>query len=514
MYSTETVNRLHANAVGPRSGSTKLKFAILRGAVTLAVLSALLIVARPAQSQTESVLYNFTSIPDGANPYGGITFNGGNIYGTTYNGGANGFGSVYQLSPNGSGGWNETVLYSFCPAGGGCVDGQNPPFSTLLFDSKGNIYGTTFSGGANGNGVVFQLTPSGNTWTEKVAYSFGAVPDAQNPVNGLIMDKSGNIFGTAYNGGGGGNGAVFELSPNGSGGWTEQVVYPVNSLFGGIVMNSAGAIFGTTATSVFELQSNGSGGWFLTTPWAFNPSAAATQGSNPNGTVTLDAAGNIYGTTTAGGKNNLGVVYKLTLGTNGKYTERLLYSFGANGTAPFAGVVLDSAGNIYGTTRTGGKNGAGIVYELALNSNGTYAEKSLQPFIGENGAAPYAGLVLDSKGYLYGTTFYGGSSGFGTVFVANAHAATTALTVTSSLNPSKSGQAVTFTATITSAVGPPPDGSIIVFEPVGQAPMTNGVATYTTSSLNVGKTKITAVYDGDLNFIKSMSPSIFQLVGK
>jgi uncharacterized repeat protein (TIGR03803 family) len=494
------------------SSNTKLATAIIRGAVTLAVLSAMLIAARPAQAQTENVLWNFTGVPDGYNPYGGITFNNGNIFGTTYQGGAYGYGAVYELTSNGTGGYTESILYSFCPASPSCTDGQYPAFGSVLFDTAGNLYGTTYLGGANGFGVVFKLSPSGSTWNYSVVYSFGAVPDAQNPVNGLVMDGSGNIYGTAYNGGGGDNGAVFELSPNGSGGWTEQVAQPINSLFGGLAVNSNGDLFGTTATTVFELEPNGSGGFLESTLFTFVAADSATQGSNPNGTVALDSAGNIYGTTTLGGKYNLGTVYKLTLGKTGKYTEKILYSFGSTSTAgstPEAGVVLDTAGNLYGTTKLGGKNGAGIAYEL-VSHDGGYIAKTVQQFTGENGAAPYAPVVY-SGGYIYGTTFLGGADGDGTVYVVNPNATVTATTCVSSVNPSTSGEAVTFTATITPA---PPNGEVVVFQPVGQSTITNGVATFTVADLKVGSTTITAVYYGDLNFIGSKSVSFQQVVTK
>jgi uncharacterized repeat protein (TIGR03803 family) len=483
--------------------------AVLRGALTLAVLSALLILGvHPAQAQTESVLYNFTGTPDGANPYSTLTFQGGNIFGTTKNGGLNGYGTVFELTPNGSGGWTESVLYNFCPAAPSCTDGANPTYTKLAFDKNGNLYGTAFNGGALGNGAVFELTPSGNTWIYNVIYSCKGQPDGANPVNGLIFDAAGNLYGTAYSGGGGGNGAVFELSPSTGGAWTEQVIVSMPTTFAGLAIDSSGNLYGTTTASVVELHPNGSGGFFTSTLFTF---AAQLQGKTPNGTPFLDSAGNIYGTTVTGGKNNLGVVYKLVKGSTGKYTEKILYSFGNNGTQPYGGVVVDTAGNVYGATTAGGKNGAGIVYELVFNGT-SYQERSLQAFIGENGAVSYSTLLLDSGNYLYGTTFGGGSSGQGAVFEVNPHASTTTVTCVSSLNPSVQGQSVTFTATVTSKNGPPPDGEIVVFEPVGQAAMKGGVATYTTSALNVGKTKITAVYNGDLNFITSRSVSFFQVV--
>jgi len=487
---------------------TKIFQAAVRGAVALAVLSALLIVAGgQAQAQTESVLYNFTGTPDGSNPYSTLTFNNGNLFGTTYKGGLYGYGTVFELIPNGSGGWSESVLYNFCPAAPSCTDGEYPTFTKVAFDSQGNLYGTAYLGGALGNGVVFELSPSGNTWTYNVLYSFAGQPDAANPINGLVFDSKGNLYGTAYSGGGGNNGAVFELSPaSGGGGWTEQVIDSIPSLFAGLAIDSQGNLYGTTTTTVFELSPNGTN-WLPTTLFTFS---ASTQGKSPNGTPVVDSQGNVYGTTTTGGKNNLGTVFKLVKGTNGKYTERILYSFGANGTQPDSGIALDSAGNVYGTTTAGGKNGAGVVYELVFNGT-SYAERSLEAFIGINGAVSYSTIVLDNAGYLYGTTFGGGSSGMGTVFEVNAHAAVTTTTCTSSMNPSTAGEAVTFTATVSPA---PPDGEVVVFEPVGQSTMKGGVATYTTSALKVGQTKITAVYNGDLNFITSRSVSFEQVVNK
>jgi uncharacterized repeat protein (TIGR03803 family) len=487
-----------------------LAAAILRGAVALAVLSAMLISARPAQAQTEQVLYNFTGTPDGQGPTSRLTFNGANLYGTTFSGGAYGNGSVFELAPNGSGGWTESILYSFCPASPSCTDGANPQLSYVTFDTAGNIYGTTTNGGASGNGVVFKLTPSGQTWTESVAYSFSGEPDAANPINGLIFDSTGNLYGVAFSGGTGNNGAVFELSPAGAN-WTEKVIANLSTTDAGLTMTSSGYIVGATTSTVFALIPNGSGGWNSDAIFTFNPADAATEGSEPNGTPWVDSAQNVYGTTTAGGKNKGGVVFKLTP-VKGVYKESLLFSFGDTGAAPIAGVVLDSSGNIYGTTSAGGKNGAGIVYELKAPEGGKgYIERTIQTFVGENGAVPYGALILDSNDYLYGSTYGGGADGNGAVFIANPHASVTKTTCTSSQNPSTQGQPVTFTATVTPA---PPNGEPIVFEPVGQSNMVNGVATWTVSDLPVGKTTITAVYSGDLNFVGSHSVSFAQVVDK
>jgi uncharacterized repeat protein (TIGR03803 family) len=483
----------------------------VRSALTLAILSALLVVATARlQAQTESVLYSFAGKPDGSNPRSPLVFNGGNLYGTTYSGGLYGFGTVFELTPTGTGGWTEKILYNFCPASPSCTDGENPTFAKLLFDSAGNIYGTAYAGGALGNGAVFELSPLGSSWNYQVLYSFTGQPDAANPINGLVMDASGNIYGTAYAGGGGNNGAIFQLHPTGTGTWTEQVIANVSEIFAGLAIDSSGDLYGTTAGSVFKIIPNGVNNWYLANILTFTTSA--TQGSTPNGTPILDSVGNLYGTTTNGGKNNLGVVYKLVKNGNLKYTERVLYNFGPNGTLPYAGLVMDSAGNLYGTTTAGGKNGAGIVYELVSSGTGYFTERPLQAFLGINGAVPYDSLILDSGNYLYGTTYGGGTNGQGTVFVVNPHAAVTSTTVASSLNPSKSGQAVTFTATVTSSSGPPPDGEVVVFQPLGQSTMKGGVATYTTSAMATGTTVVHALYNGDLNFTVSKSAPLSQVV--
>ena len=202
----------------------------IRGALTLVVFSALpLIAARPAHAQTEVLLYNFCSQPncaDGEGPSSSLTPDGaGNFYGTTALGGANMDGTVFELSPNGTGGYNETVLYSFCSVQN-CADG-NDPTSTVIFDGAGNLYGTACSGGANGQGVpsacgdgfdgygvVFELSPkpgggcpsgsnSGNGWCETVLYSFMSTPDGASPFSGLTFDPTGNLYGTTYGGGSG-----------------------------------------------------------------------------------------------------------------------------------------------------------------------------------------------------------------------------------------------------------------------------------------------------------------------
>ncbi len=309
------------------------------GALTLAVLSAVLLLAvLPAQAQTETVLYNFAGPPDGATPYSNLTPDGkNNFYGTTHGGGL-GYGTVFELSPNGSGGWNETVLYSFS----GGADGAYPTYSNVIFDDEGNLYGTAAGGGANGYGVVFELSSAGDKWTESVLYSFGYGTDGERPAGSLFMDSMGNLYGTcAY--------IVFELSRSG-GGWTETTIYELGFSFAGLTMDTNGNLYGTTEldakntlySTVFELSPKGSGGWTTTVLHTF------PHGIVANGTLVVDKGGNLYGTLTEEAESKShGLVYRLSPG-EGKWTAKTLYSFkgGTDGAGPFAGVVFDAAGNI------------------------------------------------------------------------------------------------------------------------------------------------------------------------
>jgi uncharacterized repeat protein (TIGR03803 family) len=487
-------------------------------AVTLAVLSALLLIAaRSAQAQGEAVLYNFCSKKnciDGAGPDSRLTFDGaGNLYGTTINGGHALNGAVFELSPNGSGGWKETVIYSFC-SHGFCAG--EPLQSGVIFDNAGNLYGTA-GGGANGDGAVFKLSRIGTLWKETTLYSFTGGADGSAPLNGLIMDPAGNLYGTTSNGGGG-NGVVFELSPSG-GGWTYQVIYSGADGYASLAMDAAGNIYGATFSTVFELSPNGNGGWNPTILHTFT--GPPGDGSTADGTPVLDQAGNLYGTTRTGGVHNSGTVYKLSPGENGTWTEEILYSFRGTGCKtcaydPFAGVVFDPAGNLYGTTLGGGKYGAGTVFELAAPVGaGSYTEKVLWSFNVTDGNYPLESLILDRAGNLYGTAGYGGLYNGGVVYEVNPSAAATMTTLTSSPNPSTYGKEVTFAAMVTPA---PPDRERVTFMEgstvLGTRSLTGGSATFTTLALPVGTSKITAVYGGDLNFEGSTSNKVNQVVTK
>ncbi len=417
MHSAETnrsmKNRPNISVVEPRFDSTKLATSALCGAlpVVLSVLLLtllLLVAARPVLAQSEAALYNFTSLGDGSDPSASLTSDGkGNFYGTASSGGIvddhAAYGTVFEISPNGSGGWKETTLHTFT----GGTDGGYPNSSNVIFDGKGNLYGTAYVGGTNGYGVVFKLTPAGANSKETVLYNFAGGADGAYPSSGVIMDTVGNLYGTAYEGGTNGSGGVFKLSRTG-GDWTEQVIYEVGSLSAGLTMDTEGNIFGASDQStVFELSPNGDGGWDATVIYTF-------PFKNPNyssfGTPALDGAGNLY--CTAGNKDGAGDVYKLTRGKK-KWTSQLLQSFHYG---PWAGVVLDAAGNIYGTTYEGGAYSLGTVFELVPPaSSGKYSEKVLWSFNGNDGSRPRSSMIRDSAGNLYGTA-WGGSTGNGVVF--------------------------------------------------------------------------------------------------
>jgi uncharacterized repeat protein (TIGR03803 family) len=412
-----------------RFTSTKFAAAI-SGAFLLAMLSALLFVAAPpAQAQVETMLYSF---PESYDCCGGpaaslITDGSGNFYGTTQGSGTYGNGSVFAVSPNGS--EYEYNLYSFCPSAPTCTDGSDPVYSGVIRDTSGNLYGTTAFGGANGCGVVYELSPSGVNWTEKVLFSFPPAPATGNdnnctPLYGVIMDKAGNLYGTtsygvvSQTGTTGHGGAVFELSQS-AGVWTEKILYsyPYGS-FSGVTMDAAGNLYGiggdgNSVAYLVELSPNGKGGWSETTIYAFND---YKDGSTPESTPVLDAAGNIYGSTSGGGADHSGVVYEVVKG-QGTWTYHVLYSFNGTtgGGSPFGGVILNSAGDIFGTTQYGGTNSDGTVYALGRISPGVYGEKVLVNFDGANGNNSLAGLLLYG-GSLYGTTEQGGAYSAGSVF--------------------------------------------------------------------------------------------------
>jgi uncharacterized repeat protein (TIGR03803 family) len=401
----------------------------------LLILVATLFATSAWAATRERVLYAFNNT-DGYQPLGSLIFDAsGNLYGTTYEGGANGAGTVFELEPKAGGGWTESVLYSFCTLSS-CTDGANPYFVPLIFDVTGNLYGTTLSGGTYGDGTVFELTPAaGGGWTETVLHSFANnSTDGYQPASGLIFDTSGNLYGTTGHGGDVCDcGTVFELTPAAGGSWTETVLHSFGhgtdgiNLYAGLIFDTSGNLYGPTQNggayrsgTVFELTPAAGGSWTETVLYSFG----GTNGANPYGPLTFDAAGNLYGTTEYGGAYSSGTVFRLKPKVSGGWTEKVLHNFQNNGTdgyLPDAGLIFDASGNLYGTTPLGGDtcSNCGTVFELEPKAGGGWTEKVLHNFSdnGKDGINPQNGLIFDAAGNLYGTTNFGGLHGnYGTVF--------------------------------------------------------------------------------------------------
>ena len=377
----------------------------------------------PAWSR-EKVVYSFTGgTSEGAYPFGPLIMAKDKLIGTTMAGGNgtgsqcapnDGCGTVFRLTRSGG----LSVLYNFA----GRCDGALPE-GGLLRDSAGNYYGTTIEGGdcsGQGAGTVFKIAPNG---TETVLYAFQGTTDGNWPQGNLVSDKKGNLYGTTSFGGnmadcgGNGCGTVFEVSPNG----TETVLYRFQGgsdggePLAGVIRDKKGDLYGTT-----ELGGNmtaceiGCGVVFKLTPRGVQSVVYAFQGGSdgfyPEAGLIEDKAGNLYGTTLAGGGSNLGTVFKIA--PHG--TEAVLYAFHGvdDGNSPVAGLIEDKAGNLYGTTSAGGAGDFGTVFELARDGT----ETVLNSFGGTSGSGPNGSVLAGENGSLFGATTYGGNDNLGVVF--------------------------------------------------------------------------------------------------
>jgi uncharacterized repeat protein (TIGR03803 family) len=339
----------------------------------------------------ESILHAFTG--SGGLPSNLIVDSVGNLYGTTQIGGNTDSGTVFELSRTGNGGWSFRELYSFA----GYPDGVQP-VSGVVMDGRGNLYGTTSGGGTHNFGTVFELTPSsGGKWTETLIYSFGGeAADGEYPLAGLALDSSGNLYGTTAGGGtdsadcpggSGGCGTAFVMTPSVAGQWNETVLYRF---------------------------------------------AGGSDGYNPVAALLLDGQGDLFGTTELGGNplgcylRSCGTAFELSPSEGGSWNETIIHRFdGRDGAMPYAGLIADSLGDLYGTASEGGDlscnssiYGCGTVFQLSPIGNGDYDLVLLHVFAnqGGDGSTPYGGLALDKVGRLYGTTFDGGTGFSGTVF--------------------------------------------------------------------------------------------------
>jgi uncharacterized repeat protein (TIGR03803 family) len=348
----------------------------LRKACIVLVFATAAILSGVSQASTYKKVYSFAGGSDGSDPASPLTFDGaGNAYGTTASGGLFDLGTIFMITPSGE----EQVLYSF--QGGG--DGSDPHGGVIL-DATGNLYGTAVAGGSggicagDGCGVVFELTNSAGNWILNTLYNFTGLNDGSGPGSPLIFDSAGNLYSTAPDGGAHSAGVVFELSPT-EDGWKQKTIH------------------------------------------AFTGGKDGAIGSL--GALLLDSAGNLYGTTELGGPAGAGGIYRLSPTAHG-WKSTVLYDFQGMPDAanPYGGLISDAAGNLYGTTYFGGAAGLGAVFQLSPGPNRTWQENVLYNFQGgTDGSFPTTTLLFDATGALYGTTSTGGrpSCDCGTVFSLN-----------------------------------------------------------------------------------------------
>ena len=341
---------------------------------------------------TETILHTFQGYPaDGGIPLAGLTFDSaGNLYGTTLIGGAAQAGTVFKLAPPAAGQtqWTESILYEFSGANG---DGQFP-YTNLTVDAAGNLYGSSFLGGASNEGMAFELlapTGAATAWSLVALHSFSGGPDGANPISALTFDSQGNLYGTTFNDGVSGltGGTVYKLTPS-SGAFTETVLHTFTGAvpggtidgalpYGNLVLDTKGDVFGTTlaggggqiipgelsnAGAVFEVSppSRSGAAWHETLIHSFNGDTgdpSTTDGESPYGGLIFDAQGNLYGTTAQGGSSDFGTVFSLSPPASGatSWTQTVLHNFQGfpDGVGPYGSLLLDASGNLYGVTRNG-----------------------------------------------------------------------------------------------------------------------------------------------------------------
>ncbi|HEY4905574.1 MAG TPA: choice-of-anchor tandem repeat GloVer-containing protein [Candidatus Sulfotelmatobacter sp.] len=393
-----------------------MRFTCSRSSLMAAIIFALL----PCvwASDVQSILYTFTGKADGAGPTNVLIADAsGNLYGTAAGGGVNNYGTVFELSPNSSGGWTETVLYSF--AGGDAGDGSNP--MGIAFDGNGNIFGLTRLGGTSdsvcGCGAVFELSPGSNGgWTEAVLYRF-TLQSGISPLGAPTLDAEGNLYGTTSGGGANGYGTVFELSPEAKGGWIEKTVFDFSSTSGvepftNVILDSSGNLYGVTTGrggpdgtakgTVYKL-SKVAWGWSFTLLYIFR----GPRGAYPVGGLVFDSAGNLYGTTSEGGAANFGTVFELTPTTQGQWKETLLHDFtgGSDGGIPWAGLTIDAAGSLYGIAAFTETNTA---FKLSPSPRGGWFFEVLADLAPSDNYVNTAPFLLNSAGNLFNVSSAGG----------------------------------------------------------------------------------------------------------
>ncbi len=374
-------------------------------------LACCFVLVQTTRAQSFNVIHNFTGGTDGANPMNGLMLGAsGYMYGTTSAGGAYNNGTVFRIAPQG----NFQTIYAF----EGGADGSTPQ-SFLIEDSAGHLYGTTSAGGAFGGGTVFRITNN----TKTILHNFGSGSDGSAPLGGLVFDRAGNLYGTTSAGGANGNGTVFMLSPRGIV-WGETVLYSFGTgtdgaiPYAGVTLDSAGDVLGTTSAggssgygTIFELSKQNS--WAETIVYNFTNQ---DDGAVPYAGLIADGLGNFYGAATEGGSQGGGSIFELTpAGSGWNFTAiQSLAGWGISGT--FRNLLLSSSGTLYATTHCDGEYDAGTVYELVPGVGGTWTYTQLYTFTGgTDGLYSFSNLVTFGNRF-YGTTNQGGAYGYGVVF--------------------------------------------------------------------------------------------------
>jgi uncharacterized repeat protein (TIGR03803 family) len=398
---------------------------LLTGVLSALVLFAMITTAG-ATSSTK-VIYSFAGDEDGEYPSTELVRDGaGNLYGTTVQGGDFGSGTVFQLAPDGT----HTILYSFTSG----PDGAQP-YGGVTLDAQGNLYGTAVTGGSGacegGCGVAYTLTNVGGTYSQTVLHSFTGGNDGSGPGAGLTIDDRGNLYGMTPTGGAYGIGTIYQLHPNQQGGYRFRVIHTFtggldgsSASAGRMILDQAGNLYGAATVGgrfgngvVFQLKLH-SGMWRQKTLYSFKGQPDA---GFPYGGLVFDQAGNLYGTTYYDGERDLGSVYQLHPGPGGIWKERVLYSFvgGSDGSNSISSLVFDSSGNMYGTTSEGGAPGCscGTIFKMTPGGQESWTESVAYAFTGPpDGAFAYNGLVGDDQGNFYGATVHGGADNEGSIY--------------------------------------------------------------------------------------------------
>jgi len=403
-------------------------FRIISGVVMITAVMLVLVEGAWAGSKYK-VLYTFGNLPDGENPNPGLVLDSaGNLYGATYVGGGSvfacggsGCGTIFKLAPNAAGSWTESIVYDFTGTLSAFPGG-------LIFDASGNLYGTAQVGpadGGGGTGSVFEFTPNPDgSWTYNLLYAFVTSTEGTYPNYGLVFDSAGNLYGSTMEGGQYNGGVIFQLSPNGDGSWTETQLYAFTfgadggEPVGGLVLDQKGNLYGTTlyggavncyglsCGTVFSLIKNSDGSWTYQTLYSFTGEA---DGGSPEAGPTF-YGGNLYGSTQWGGDPtcNCGVLFALTGNSAGGWSEHVIHAFttGKDGMDPRTTLKFDSAGNLYYVSESGAAGDFGAILEMVLRPK--LHISLLHRFIGQTAGSAPNDIIFDGAGNIYGTTYQGG----------------------------------------------------------------------------------------------------------